>query len=45
MTTAVAIAESGDPGALADLHALCFDEAWSRDAVAGVLGGPGGGSG
>jgi ribosomal-protein-alanine N-acetyltransferase len=37
----VNITESGDPGALADLHALCFDEAWSRDAVAGVLGGPG----
>ena len=41
MTTGVNIAESGDPGALADLHALCFDEAWSRDAVAGVLGGLG----
>ncbi len=37
----VTIAESSDPGALADLHVLGFDEAWSRDAVAGVLGGPG----
>lgn len=37
----IEITDSSNPGALADLHALCFDEAWSRDAVAGVLGGSG----
>ena len=35
------IADSDEPGVLADLHGLCFDEAWSRGAVAGALGGPG----
>ena len=34
-------AEAGDLAALVDLHALCFGEAWSRDAIAGVLGAPG----
>ena len=34
-------AEAGDLAALVDLHALCFGEALSRDAIAGVLGAPG----
>ena len=42
MTSDFTIAESDQSGALADLHALCFDEAWSRAAVAGAFGDPGG---
>ena len=35
-------ADAGDVASLADLHALAFDKAWGRDAMAGALNGPGG---
>ncbi|MEE2980487.1 MAG: GNAT family N-acetyltransferase, partial [Pseudomonadota bacterium] len=35
-------ADAGDVASLADLHALAFDKAWGREAMAGALNGPGG---
>lgn len=38
----IADTDAGDLATLADLHALAFDEPWSRQAIAGALQGPGG---
>jgi ribosomal-protein-alanine N-acetyltransferase len=36
------VAGPGDLAALADLHAVAFDETWNRDAIAGAWAAPGG---